>query len=234
MPEMDGLEATRLIRREQADKEHLADKEHRAATTQPGATPQPAAMSQPDTTTQPFIIAMTANVMQGDRERCLEAGMSGYLGKPIHFNELAEAIIHCKTGETALNGAARVSFSSRPPLPVEILDPAAWSRLHAMLGAKAGEMLPVLIDTFLQEAVQLQEDAARAIQQEKPEDLRRAAHTLKSNAANFGATAMAAACLELENLGRNKSIGGAVDLLARIEKEFELAKAALLEARRAG
>jgi signal transduction histidine kinase/CheY-like chemotaxis protein len=207
MPEMDGLEATRIIRRDFAAK------------------PQPAAE------TQPYIIAMTANVMQGDRERCLEAGMSGYLGKPIHFRELMDAIRHCKPGEAGLKDAGKTPAATRPAPADEILDPAAWSRLRAMLGAKSVEMLPTLIDTFMQEAVQLQEEAARAVQQGKPNELRRAAHTLKSNAANFGATAMAAACLELENVGRNNSVEGAEDLLVKIAKEFEQVKVSLLVVR---
>jgi signal transduction histidine kinase/DNA-binding response OmpR family regulator len=201
MPEMDGLEATRLIRQDFPPE------------------------------AQPYIIAMTANVLQGDRERCLEAGMSGYLGKPVHYAELAEAIRHCRTDEPGLPAAPRVPAAARVALPVEVLDPAAWSRLQAMLGAKAGEMLPSLIDTFLQEAVQLQEEAARAVQQANPGELRRAAHTLKSNAGNFGATALSAACLELENIGRNNKVEGAVDLLARVAQEFEQVKEALLAAR---
>ena len=206
MPEMDGLEATRIIRRDFA------------ATIQPSGE------------TQPYIIAMTANVMQGDRERCLEAGMNGYLGKPIHFGELTEAIVRCKPGEASLRDPGKAPAVTRPAPPAEILDPAAWSRLRAMLGAKAGEMLPTLIDTFMQEAVQLQEDAAQAVQQGKPDELRRAAHTLKSNAANFGATVMAEACLELENVGRNNSVEGAADLLKKVEMAFEQAKAELLAA----
>jgi hypothetical protein len=107
--------------------------------------------------------------------------MSGYLGKPIHFGELVEAIVKCKPGESGLAMAEKVPVTARPMMSIEILDPAAWSRLEAMLGAKAGEMLPKLISTFLQDAVQVLEEAAQAVQQGKPDELR--AHTLKSNAA---------------------------------------------------
>jgi CheY-like chemotaxis protein len=57
MPEMDGLEATRLIRRNQGDRKF-------------------------------FIIAMTANAMQGDREECIAAGMDDYISKPISHDDL--------------------------------------------------------------------------------------------------------------------------------------------------
>ena len=69
MPEMDGVEATRHIRREfDADK-------------------------------QPHIIAMTANAMQGDREECLQAGMDDYLSKPIQIRELVQVLERSDTSQ---------------------------------------------------------------------------------------------------------------------------------------
>jgi CheY-like chemotaxis protein len=62
MPEVDGLDATRSIRRL-------------------------------DQVTQPYIVAMTANAMEGDRERCLAAGMNDYVSKPIRVNELVDALL---------------------------------------------------------------------------------------------------------------------------------------------
>ena len=61
MPEMDGLEATRLIRMKQYQ--------------------------------QPVIISMTANAMQDDKEKCLQAGMDAYIAKPINIDELVESLI---------------------------------------------------------------------------------------------------------------------------------------------
>jgi CheY-like chemotaxis protein len=66
MPEMDGLEATRRIR------------------------------ADVDDSRRPYIIAMTANAMQGDREKCLQAGMDDYISKPVNFNELKRAIENCR------------------------------------------------------------------------------------------------------------------------------------------
>jgi CheY-like chemotaxis protein len=63
MPEMDGLEAARRIR-----------------------------ASTPDSALRPFIIALTANAMQGDRELCMEAGMDDYITKPIKLDELGAAL----------------------------------------------------------------------------------------------------------------------------------------------
>ena len=63
MPEMDGLEATRAI------------------------------VEQTPPATRPWIVAMTANAMDGDRERCLEVGMQGYISKPIRVEELVAALL---------------------------------------------------------------------------------------------------------------------------------------------
>ena len=67
MPEMDGLQAARIIRKMPLDK-------------------------------QPQILAMTAYVLQGDKERCLDAGMDGYLGKPVQIEELSRALENIGTG----------------------------------------------------------------------------------------------------------------------------------------
>jgi CheY-like chemotaxis protein/HPt (histidine-containing phosphotransfer) domain-containing protein len=216
MPELDGLDATRQIRSE-FPAQH-----------------------------QPYIIAMTANVTQGDDDRCLEAGMNDYLGKPIRLDALAQALARggthvgsartggiqareARTGGNAVGTRAAPAGVSSPSGATleEVLDPAAWSRLRLMLGVQAGEMLPMLIDTLLEEAAQLHQDACWAVEENRPDDLRRTAHTLKSNAANFGAMALAATCLELENVGRKDTVDGATDLLVRLEKEFEQVKSAL-------
>jgi CheY-like chemotaxis protein len=67
MPEMDGLDTTRAFRREFGETE------------------------------QPWIIAMTANAMTGDRDRCVEAGMDDYLPKPVRLKDLAAALDRART-----------------------------------------------------------------------------------------------------------------------------------------
>ena len=75
--------------------------------------------------------------------------------------------------------------------------------------------------------MKLQETARQAFEQNQIEDLRRAAHTLKSNAKNFGATALAELCQELENRAKDGELEGAEELLAQIGTEYETAKAEL-------
>jgi CheY-like chemotaxis protein len=69
MPEMDGLEATRQI------------------------------VDRVDAARRPRIVAMTANAMDGDRERCIEAGMQGYISKPIRVEELVDALLSARAAK---------------------------------------------------------------------------------------------------------------------------------------
>ncbi len=179
MPEMDGLEATRTIRRQfRADA-------------------------------QPRIIAMTANALQGDREICLAAGMDDYVSKPFKVGELVRALRMCKPKTAAsppvqpAPGPAAASVLPASALSCSaVLDPSAIKRLNAMLGKKAAIMLPKLIDDFLKDAVKLQKQALDAMDKSDPETLRRSVHTLKSNARNFGASALADLCQEAENAAK--------------------------------
>jgi HPt (histidine-containing phosphotransfer) domain-containing protein len=87
-------------------------------------------------------------------------------------------------------------------------------------------MLPVLITAFFKDAVTLQENARQALEQDQVENLRRAVHTLKSNAKNFGATTLAERCQELENRA-NAELEDAEDLLTQIEVEYDITRDAL-------
>jgi hypothetical protein len=89
MPEMDGFEATREIRRREAQLSVLSSQLPEEQT--PAAAQLPTTNWQPATVHVP-IIALTANVVQGDKERCLEAGMDDYLTKPINPTELRKTL----------------------------------------------------------------------------------------------------------------------------------------------
>jgi CheY-like chemotaxis protein len=169
---------------------------------------------------RPRIVAMTANALHGDREMCLSAGMDDYVSKPFQVKELIRALKQCQPTAAA----------PMPPVsePVEsILDPGAMKRLQSMLGKKAPALLPKLIDDFFKESVKLQEQARQTLEQGKFEDLRRAAHTLKSNAKNFGATVLGELCQEVESLAKAGTSEGVADLLIKIETEYPKVRAAL-------
>ena len=185
MPEMDGLEATRLLReREQGTGRH-----------------------------QP-IVAMTALVMKGDRERCIEAGMDGYLSKPIRPQELDEVLDSYVTRE-------RVDFAAESEAVAEPRESAvcATELLERIDGDRAflAELLALFRDDY---PVQVRA-AHEAVKTGNAESLQRAAHALKGALANLAAPASSRLAGQLESMGRAGDIQFAPGKLADMEAELE-------------
>ncbi|MGE5195194.1 MAG: response regulator [Deltaproteobacteria bacterium] len=194
MPEMDGLEATRAIR-------------EREARSGPGAPP---AARLP-------IVAMTAQAMKGDREKCLEAGMDDYLTKPVRAAQLYETMAavvarNREKGSPELRPGRQV-LSDNPPRPADALASKSASRppphggtraLAAALKAVDGdpELLLDVTRTFLTESPRLLGEIEGAIARTDAPLLRRAAHTIKGGLRLFGADAAYALACRLEGLGR--------------------------------
>jgi CheY-like chemotaxis protein len=227
MPEMDGLEATRHIRWE-----------------------LPAAR-------QPHIIAMTANAMRGDREACLAAGMNDYVSKPIRVEELVAALSSSHplgSGQPAQQSGRKpqgrdTSDSAAPPaegpklnapserdgLPTgaveaAVLDPKALQDLLSTLGGEAANLV-IVIDSFLADGPGLLDELDRYVEAGDAPGVRRVAHSLKSNGADFGATRFAEVCKELEMAGKAGELGGAAGLAAQIRAEYRSVAAALAAVR---
>jgi HPt (histidine-containing phosphotransfer) domain-containing protein len=120
-----------------------------------------------------------------------------------------------------------------PRHPGEVLQPAALERLVRITGEDPG-LLTALIETFASEVPRLLASARRGLQQRKADEVRRAAHTLKSNGATFGAMNLAELSRALEALARSGTLDGMADLIARIEAEFEAVKIALETLRERG
>jgi PAS domain S-box-containing protein len=188
MPELDGLEATRRIRRRRSHH-------------------------------QPRIIAMTANVIQGDREECLEAGMDDYLAKPIRVPELRAALERARR-DPALQPDAAVA-----------VDEGALDELRAEFGDEGDDFVDELIETFLGEGPELVAALLRGVDRGNAEEVRRAAHTLKTNAQTLGREQLASVCRKLEQLGRENALDSAGELAARVEVEYHRLELALGAAR---
>ncbi len=192
MPDMDGLEATANIRaQEQATGAH---------------TP---------------IIAMTAHVMQGDRERCLGAGMDDYVAKPIQADALFAIL------ERLLPDVIPTAFEPDPP--VEAPSAASFDRTATLRRVDGDrELLREVVDLFREACTEMLEEMNNAIQKRDAMRLRQSAHTLKGEASNFGATATVQAALRLEMMGRDDDLIEAAAAYADLESALERLLPALI------
>jgi signal transduction histidine kinase/DNA-binding response OmpR family regulator/HPt (histidine-containing phosphotransfer) domain-containing protein len=179
---------------------------------------------------RPRIVAMTADAMQGDRERCLEAGMDEYLTKPIRTAELVGALQRASTrakGEaTSISDASDVTEAPSGP----VVDPDALTRLVESMGGDPG-FVAELLDEFALDSPRMLGEAKAALVTGDADVVRRAAHTLKSNASTFGAVTLASLCAELEMNAKDGVLTAGPELLARIESEYALAVGELRIAR---
>ncbi|HEX9985170.1 MAG TPA: response regulator [Thermoanaerobaculia bacterium] len=179
MPEMDGFDATREIRRREAGRRH---------------TP---------------IIALTANALEGDRERCFEAGMDDYLSKPLLEADLMRAL-------------ARF-IGEESPLDAEVL-----KNLREVAGGEEG-FLGELAQLFLQDSPSRIAALRDAVARHDAHALATAAHGFKSSSGNIGATRMQQLNAELEQLGRTGTTDGAAALVEQLMAEYARVEKALQE-----
>jgi CheY-like chemotaxis protein len=164
---------------------------------------------------RPRIIAMTANALVEDREACFAAGMHDYLAKPIRPEELAEALSRARP----LGDNGRSSGGER----AASLDASALQSLRDLGG---DEFLSEMVATFLADAQSLLASVRAALERGDAGELRRAAHTLKSNGQTFGAGSFSELCRELEERAKSGELDDAGELADRIEREFaEVAEA---------
>jgi two-component system sensor histidine kinase/response regulator len=191
MPEMDGLTATRKIRESERETQlHLP------------------------------IIAMTAHAMKGDRERCVEAGMDGYVSKPISSKEVAEAIA----------SIPRLQDEVTPGVSLEVNQGEATLPTAPRIVWNMGETLERLggdetlfrevIEIFLDDVPKHMTSLGRAIEAGDAAAVEGAAHTLKGELGYLGISEVSQKARELEEFGRNSDLRFAAALYATFATEL--------------
>ena len=163
------------------------------------------------------IIALTANAMQGDRERCFEAGMDDFITKPVRLEELAEAV---ERNVTKLPLARRSETPARLPVAAS-LNHATLDDLRAL--AEPGEAGPLgeLIDLFLAQTPALILEIHEAVARGNLAGIRTASHSLKGSARNMGADVLADICQEMELASTQLGPEFLGQLLYRLDQEFK-------------
>ena len=199
MPEMDGLEATMKIRTREGEQQ--------------GSRRLP-------------IIAMTANAMQGDREKCLQAGMDDYLAKPVKLELMEAMLARWIPGQAPPDEQMAPVLSEQPEAVIESVDAAVLTDLRE-LDTTCG-LLSTLITHFLEDTPMSLTALDDALQRGDPQALTRVAHELSASSGNVGARRMRQFCVELYALGKAKDLTKAGELLRQLVSEFGLVSQRLM------
>jgi HPt (histidine-containing phosphotransfer) domain-containing protein len=157
---------------------------------------------------------MTAHAMEGDRERCLDAGMDGYVAKPVHPDRLFEEIDRVM----AVRGAA--AASAVVVEPVEDAAPVLDREVLTRNVADDAALLAELVGLFLDEAPRLLAEIRAAAGSGRAGEVEAAAHTLKSAAGSMAGVQLSATAQALELIGRRGALADAAPLIDRLEREL--------------
>ena len=195
MPEMDGLEATRAIRERQ----------------KAGATNYHSSI---------VIVAMTAQAMQGDREKCLAAGMDDYLAKPIRPKDV-RAVIERWGSQSAPAAPAAPAPKADAPAPVVEEPPVEMDILNDLTDGNA-DSLRELVDLFFKQTTQQLEQLEAAVRANKAEDVRRVAHSCAGASATLGMTRFVPLLRKLERQGASGTLITATQVYEDTAREFKL------------
>ena len=198
MPEMDGVEATAIIRKRE---------EEQASRRLP-------------------IIAMTANTMQGDRKKCLEAGMDDYIPKPVKLEHLKAVLAQWLSGQPLSHEQKEPVSQEQHESVLECIDSTVLTELRE-LDSSCG-LLSTLITNFLNDVPTRLAGLQAALQEGDAGALARVAHELNGSSGNLGIRHMRQLCVELQALGKTKDLSKAGALLAQLVSEFELVRLRLM------
>jgi CheY-like chemotaxis protein/HPt (histidine-containing phosphotransfer) domain-containing protein len=209
MPEMDGLEATRLIRERQKQPSQF-----------------------PNYKSPLIIVAMTASAMYGDREKCLAAGMDDYVAKPVRLEDVRTMVE--RWGEAATRAEPAVAAESRsqpaetanspeqtrPPEATSADDPVDMSRLLDFTDGDP-ENLRELVALYLSQTEEQLGQLEAAVQTGTAQEVRRLAHSCAGASATCGVRNLVPLLRELERQGFEGQLTSAPQLSREAGEEFK-------------
>jgi len=215
MPEMDGLEATRRIRQRQNPAEPNANFQRRIT-----------------------IIAMTANAMQGDRDKCVAAGMDDYIPKPVRPEALQAALQRVAAlmpaRETAAPVTGSVAAATTTPTITVLPKPSAagipsgevseqppvdLARLNDFAGGNL-ENFNELVALYIKQTTEQLDQIRNGINNRASEQVSRIAHSCAGASATCGMTAMVPLLRQIERFGQEQHLDQAAELIPAVEAEF--------------
>ncbi|QTA84292.1 Two component system histdine kinase, HAMP domain-containing [Desulfonema magnum] len=214
MPEMDGYEATRIIR--EKEKRIMSETE----------------ISDAMRSLHIPIIALTAHAIDSFRQRCLDAGMDDYLSKPFTRNQIGEVLKRWLSETESVReqqplSPNQVSVEESPrlscPVDSDILDEIRFIEKQG-----SPNFMRQIIGTYLRDSAKLLQAIREAVSQNDSDAIREIAHSFKSASGNMGATGLASLCKEMEDMGRANMTEAAGELLPKIEAEYERVRKALI------
>ena len=176
------------------------------------------------------IVALTANALAEDRQKCIDAGMDDFVSKPFRKEDLADAIRRV-TGQAGQTSRTAPPASDTPPPRIETvsvtneptIDRASLDQINDLDPNQNGELLNNIIDTYCENAEVLMRELVEAARGDDLDAAVRAAHSLKSSSANVGALRLATLCRSMEQDGRSGDISAILDNLDPAWTEYQTA-----------
>jgi signal transduction histidine kinase/CheY-like chemotaxis protein/HPt (histidine-containing phosphotransfer) domain-containing protein len=203
MPVMDGYRATELIRQK--------ERENRSARLP--------------------IIALTANAMIEDRQRCISAGMDDYLSKPFNKAQIVVLLQRWLANDSGSVEPVVIESATAAkavePVPNEPLLPATIAQLQEMDNNDG--FFNRIIDAYLEKSPVDIDHLNQGVARSDPEALRKAAHSFKSSSYNLGAHKLTELCKTLEKRVRDKNLEEAASLCVSIDGEYQRVRKALIK-----
>jgi diguanylate cyclase (GGDEF)-like protein len=201
MPEMDGFAATAQIRSLQRE-----------------------GLLRPDLP----VVALTANAVEGDRERCLAAGMDDYLSKPFTREQLGATLARwlprsepvAASASSPSSAAVSVSVDRAESPADEPIHRRALDAIRSLPGVDSEALVANVIGAYLADAPDQLARLCAASAGGDAQALHKTAHAMKSSSANLGAEHLAALCKDLEMLGQAGKLDAAAALLTDVEAEL--------------